>query len=79
MIQAQAHKIAGEADARGWSMMRLADELGVSLNTAKALLDGKPVGGKTIAAALEVFHPLGFDDLFIANGEEAPAPSEVAA
>ena len=69
MIRAQAHKIASEVDARGWSMMQLAVELDISLNTAKALLDGQPVASKTISAALEVFSPLGFDDLFSANGD----------
>jgi len=57
--------LAGQMQKRGWSMMRLADELGVALNTAKALLIGDPVSAGTIAATLRVLEPLGFDDLFV--------------
>jgi hypothetical protein len=64
MIVAREPVIVGEVTRRGWSVMRLADELGVSLPTAQAVTTGEPVGAKTIEAALRVFAPLKFEDLF---------------
>jgi len=64
MIAARPEIIKGTMTERGWSEMRLADELGLSLNTAKALVNGGAVGEKSIAAVIRAFPEFAFDDLF---------------
>lgn len=79
MIRAKADVIRQEMSDRQWSDLRLADELNVTPNTAKALLNGDPVGSKTIAAALRVFAPLSFDDLFEIGDTARNAAKEAVA